>query len=63
MEAGEKLRQLRGTRSLREVARDIGISPSALQQYETGKRRPRDPIKEQLAAYYRKSVAYIFFSQ
>lgn len=61
MEAGARLRQLRGSRTIKEVAGAVGISESALQMYETGKRRPRDDVKQRLAEYYRKSVAFIFF--
>jgi len=59
---GERLRRLRGKRTLAEVSRDCGISTSALAMYEQGHRIPRDPIKVKLAAYYGRSVAYIFFN-
>ena len=59
---GEKLKNLRGTRSIAEVARDIGMSQSAISMYESGERVPRDNIKVKLANYYGSSVASIFFA-
>ena len=59
---GEKLRELRGSRTQAEVAEAIGVSTSAYASYEQGVRVPKDTVKVKLAQYYRKSVAYIFFS-
>lgn len=59
---GEKLRDLRGAKSRSEVAKACGISVSALTMYELNARRPRDEIKERLAAYYKKSLSWIFFA-
>lgn len=58
---GEKLRDLRGVKSRSEVARACGISVSALTMYELNARRPRDEIKERLAAYYKTPLTWIFF--
>ena len=59
---GKKLRELRGIRTRVGVARALGISPSALQAYETGERMPRDAVKERIAAYYETTVGELFFS-
>ena len=59
----EKLIFLRGERTQSEVAREIGISPSAYAMYENGTRIPRDAVKVKLAKYYNKSVQYIFFDE
>ena len=59
----KKLVALRGDKSREEVARDNGISVSALAMYETGKRVPRDEIKLSLARYYGSSVEEIFFAR
>lgn len=59
---GEKLRQLRGSRTIVEVAEKCGISPSALSMYENDQRVPRDSIKVKLAGYYKKSVQSIFYA-
>ncbi|SEN53056.1 helix-turn-helix transcriptional regulator [Lihuaxuella thermophila] len=56
-----KLISLRGDKSRDEVAKAIGISVSALQMYENGRRIPRDPVKIKLAKYYGVSVQEIFF--
>ena len=58
---GRKLKTLRGNKSLEQVAKDTGISRSALNMYELGKRIPRDMKKIILAEYYGKSVEEIFF--
>lgn len=56
------LRELRGSRSSKDVAEDLRISKSALYMYERGERRPRDEIKARIALYYNKSVQELFFS-
>lgn len=58
----ENLRTLRGSRSLAQVAQDIGVTAPALSNYEQGLRIPRDEIKVRLAKYYGQSVESIFFS-
>lgn len=60
--AGEKLRKLRGNRTQEEVAEAVGISRTALCQYENGTRVPRDSTKIKLAEYYKRSVNYIFYT-
>ena len=60
---GEKLRELRGTKTIYEVAKDTGIGPSALSNYELGYRVPRDPTKFILAQYYGVDINDLFFSQ
>lgn len=60
---GEKIRKLRGSESRESFARKIGVSPSALSMYETGKRIPRDEIKLTIAEKTGKSVEDIFFSE
>lgn len=61
MAMARKLVALRGKRSQEEVARELGISRSALCMYESGKRVPRDPLKARIAKYYKRSVPFIFF--
>ena len=56
-----KLTGLRGEKSREQVARDLGISVSAVAMYETGARIPRDEIKKRIADYYQVSVESIFF--
>ena len=58
---GRRLRELRGSRSAKEVAEAIGISESALLMYEQGNRNPRDDIKIMLARYYNVGIGDIFF--
>ena len=59
---GEKLKELRGEQSLQKVASDIGITTSALSNYEQGLRIPRDEIKLKLANYYNSTVQIIFYT-
>lgn len=56
------LKRLRGEKPLVIVARSVGITPSALSNYESGIRVPRDQIKVKLANYYGVSVESIFFT-
>ncbi len=62
-EIGLKLRDLRGNRSILEVAKALGISNSALSMYENGERIPRDTIKIRIANYYGMKVGVIFFNE
>lgn len=55
------LRKLRGKKTIAETAKEIGITPSALSNYETGIRVPRDQIKIKIAKHYGKTVESIFF--
>lgn len=59
---GQRLSNLRGNRTLKEVANAVGISVSALAMYETGKRVPRNEIKVMLARYFNTSVEALFFT-
>jgi transcriptional regulator with XRE-family HTH domain len=60
---GKALRELRGTRTLENVAEAIDVSTSALAMYETGQRIPRDEIKIRIAKYYGVPVEPIFYPQ
>lgn len=60
---GQRLRALRGEKSIDVVAEDIGISRSALNMYELGDRVPRDQRKILLAEYYGVSMEQLFFSK
>lgn len=62
-EASEKLFYLRGDTPRKEVALAVGISVSALSNYEHGIRVPKDNIKKRLADYYGKTVGEIFFAE
>ncbi len=59
---GQKLIEIRGSRSREEVALAVGVSYNAIQNYETGVRVPRDDIKLKLAKYYETTVDALFFS-
>lgn len=60
-EIGKRLITLRGNKTQTAVAKDIGISVSALAMYESGERIPRDNIKIRLSEYYSQSITAIFF--
>ena len=53
---GAYLRELRGTRSLREVYRRTGISDPYLSNIEKGHRRPGPRVLQKLAAFYGVSL-------
>lgn len=57
------LRQLRGSKTQKEIANLLGLTKSAWAMYESGKRVPRDEIKIRIADYFGKSVQEIFFGQ
>jgi transcriptional regulator with XRE-family HTH domain len=58
---GNRLAQLRGSRTQAEVAEALGITVSALSNYETGRRIPRDSVKIRIADYYKKPIHKIFY--
>lgn len=59
---GERLKRLRGSRTIKEVSEALGVSESALSMYENGARVPRDEIKIKIANYYKKTIQFIFFT-
>lgn len=59
---GERLRRLRGKRTLAEVGKAVGMAPSTLSMIENGIRGTSDTNKKKLAEYYGRTVAYIFFN-
>lgn len=59
---GQKLRHLRGGRSIAETAEAIGIPASTLSMYERDERTPRDSMKVKLAKFYKVTVESLFFS-
>ena len=63
MTVGDTLRELRQAKgkTLSEAARDIGVSPSALANYESNIRVPRDNIKIAISDYYKKPIQKIFY--
>lgn len=63
MSTGAKLRALRGDRTQKKVAEDLGITKSALAMYERDERVPRDEIKVRIAEYYGETVQFLFFSE
>ena len=56
----KELRQAKG-KSVAEAAKDIGITPGALSNYENNIRIPRDNIKIAISDYYKKPIQKIFF--
>ena len=58
---GKRLAEMRGKLKQYGVAKDLGISVSALSMYETGKRNPKDETKRAFADYYGTTVEKLFF--
>lgn len=56
------MRQEKG-KTTAEAARDLGITTSALSNYENGIRIPRDTIKIRIANYYNRPIASIFYAE
>lgn len=55
----ERVRELRGNRSQREVAEGIGITQQTYGRYENGARRPDLEIIERMAVYFKVSADYL----
>ena len=58
---GQRLKALRGSRSLEDVANALEVTPMAVSLWERGERMPSDDMKVKIAAYYKKSVMALFF--
>lgn len=60
---GEKIKQLRQSKYLSQsqLASQLGVSTSAISQYETEVRIPRDEVKIRIAEFFETEVAHIFF--
>ena len=58
---GQQLRVLRGTASQASVAAALGITASAVSQYERGERIPNDALKMAYAQLYGRTVDELFF--
>ena len=55
----ERVRELRGDRSQREVAEGIGITQQTYGRYENGARRPDLEIIERMAVFFEVSADYL----
>lgn len=62
---GDNLKELRlaKNKTIAAVAKDLGITASALSNYENNIRVPRDTIKIAIADYYKKPIQKIFFAK
>lgn len=59
---GDRLKKLRGKRTLDKVADDLGVTSMAVSLWERGERTPNDEMKVRIAKYYKRSVTTIFFT-
>lgn len=59
---GERLRSLRGAKTQKEIGDAIGVTATAISQYERGERVPADDIKVALARYFNSTVEAVFFT-
>ena len=59
---GNRLRELRGDKTQKEVADAVGVTAMAVCQYEAGLRLPSDQVKIALAEYFGRTVENIFFT-
>lgn len=61
MSYGKMLRYLRGNKTKKQVAQELGITESSWAKYERNERTPRDELKVKIADYFGRSVQEIFF--
>ena len=62
---GDTLKELRKAKkkTIAQAASEIGITPSALGNYENNIRVPRDTIKIAISDYYKRPIQKIFFAK
>lgn len=60
---GKRLRELRGQKTLREVANALGVTTMAVSLWERGERMPSDDLKVKIAAYYEQPITAIFYTE
>lgn len=60
---GERLRRLRGTRSQKEAAADIGLPVTTLSSLENQESVPRGDVLQKLVDFYKVPVSYFYKSQ
>lgn len=60
--AGQIMRELRGKKSKRAVAEELGVSFSSYVKYERDERNPSDNTKRKIAKYFGRTVESIFFN-
>ena len=58
----KRLRELRGIRTQKEIAEQLGFSVPTLSSYERGTRTPTDKRKQRIADFYGATVQEIFFT-
>lgn len=56
------MEQLRGERTMREVAKDLGIPYSTYAMIESGHRFPRRDLQLKLSRFYGVTVDELFFA-
>ena len=61
--SGAKLRDLRGVRTLQEVADQVGVTSMAISQYERGERLPSPEMMVKLAKFFGQTVESLFFTR
>ena len=57
------LKELRGSRTQKEIADGVGVAVSTWAMYESGKRTPRDELKITIANYFGTTVQDIFYKR
>ncbi|WP_294731036.1 helix-turn-helix transcriptional regulator [uncultured Faecalibaculum sp.] len=62
-EIGTALRELRGMKTVKTVAHALGVTESAVTNWENGIRVPRDELKKRIADYYGVKAGEIFFDE
>ena len=60
---GDRLRLLRGDRTIAEVSKATGLSQSRIGNYERGVRLPNDSAKSLLANFYGVSIQKLFYTE
>lgn len=60
MSWNEKLKELRGNKTIEQITEDLNLNPNVYEAYERGERMPFPSVKELIAKYYNISVADIW---
>lgn len=60
---GERLKKLRGDRTLEEIGKALNVTSMAVSLWERGERIPSDDMKMKISIFYDVPITDLFYAQ